>query len=103
MSYNEVIAFYRQGLQNGGKAPEKFLPAVVGANQRITLQRELSEVLSTIQFQLHYYSDSELDTLALPHPFLGLLSLRELLYLMSYHPLHHLEQVRANLVDGITE
>jgi hypothetical protein len=97
MDYDEVIAFYNIGLQNGGKAPEKFLPSPVEVHQREALQQELTEILSTIESQLNSYSDVELDSLALPHPFLGLLSIRELFYLMSYHPLHHLEQVRKNI------
>ena len=101
MSYDQVIIFYKEGLQMGGKAPDKFLPAITETSQRQTLRHELSETLSMIQAQLHNYSDDELDSLALPHPFLGLLSIRELLYLMSYHPLHHLDQVKANVNGAI--
>ena len=101
MSYDQVITFYKEGLQKGGKAPGKFLPAITETSQRQALKHELSETLSRIQAQLHTYSDNELDSLALPHPFLGLLSIRELLYLMSYHPLHHLDQVKANVNSAV--
>lgn len=97
MDYDQVIAFYKTGLQNGGKAPDKFLPPPVEIGQREVLQQELTEILLTISSQLNNYSETELDSLALPHPFLGLLSIRELFYLMSYHPVHHLEQVKKNL------
>lgn len=97
MSYDEVMAAYKTGLQQGGKAPERFVPPVSFFNERDMLYRQLDALLSVLEQQLQGYSDTELDTLVLPHPFLGLLTIRELLYLMSYHPLHHLQQVKANL------
>lgn len=97
MNYDQLIAFYKEGLLAGGKAPERFLPAIVYVNQKQELHESLTGLLSTIQQQINGYSEAELDSLVLPHPFLGSLSIRELLYLMSYHPLHHLAQVKANL------
>ena len=97
MDYDQLIAYYKEGLRNGGKAPDKFLPPPVDVSQRKMLELELSELLSTIERQLKGYSNADLDSLVLPHPFLGLLTIRELFYLMSYHPLHHLEQVKANI------
>lgn len=101
MDYDAVMAAYRTGLQNGGKAPERFVPPMVTISERETLHSELNEVLATIQQQLNTYSESDLDTLVLPHPFLGLLSIRELFYLMSYHPLHHLQQVKKHLAATV--
>jgi len=97
VSYDTVIANYKTGLRNGGKSPERFLPNAVNYEERKDIAEELQNTLATITGHLNNYSDSELDSLVLPHPFLGALSIRELLYLMSYHPLHHLEQVKTNL------
>jgi hypothetical protein len=97
MSYEEVLAATRMHLQNGAKAPERFLPAAVAVADRAALAQELSDITATIKSQLQSYSEDELDRLVMPHPFLGMLSVREMFYLMSYHPLHHLQQVRAHL------
>lgn len=97
VAYDTVIANYKTGLANGGKAPERFLPAAVRFEDKSSIAEELMQTLNSISNNLNNYSDTELDSLILPHPFLGALSIRELLYLMSYHPLHHLEQVKANL------
>lgn len=97
MDYHQLIAFYKTGLSNGGKAPERFLPPAIDVDHKDELRGELEALLSAIQAQLGGYSEDDLDLLALPHPFLGLLSIRELFYLMSYHPLHHLEQVKNNI------
>ena len=97
MSYEQVLATYKEGLQKGGKAPERFLPEAMGYEQRQAMASEMETVLTTIQNLLSSYTEAELDTLVMPHPFLGMLSIREMLSLMSYHPLHHLQQVRGHL------
>lgn len=97
MSYEQVLATYKEGLQKGGKAPERFLPEVVGYAQRQELAAEMETLLTTIQNLLGGYTETELDTLVMPHPFLGMLSIREMLGLMSYHPVHHMQQVRGYL------
>lgn len=97
MNYDEVLQVYKTGLENGGKAPDRFLPQVIDSSQRTSLLKDLNDVLAVIQNRLEHYTEQQLNTLVLPHPFLGLLSIRELLYLMSYHPLHHLDQVQHNL------
>lgn len=97
MSYEEVLATTSTHLQNGAKAPERFLPPVVEVAHRQELAQQLADITATIKKQLQGYSEEELDTLVMPHPFLGMLSIREMFYLMSYHPLHHLKQVRAHL------
>jgi hypothetical protein len=43
------------------------------------------------------WSETELDAKAMPHPLLGLLSVREMLEFALYHDLHHLEGVRKTL------
>lgn len=97
MDYDQVLKTYQSGLKNGGKAPERFLPGQVSAGRRDELKTELDSLLTTMATQLQGYDEQQLDRLALPHPFLGKLSIRELMYLMSYHPLHHLAQIHHNL------
>lgn len=97
MDYEQVIDTYKKGLAAGGKAPERFLPQNVTPGQRTALRDELTNTLTTMQQLLAGYSEAQLDTLVLPHPFLSMLSIRELFYLMSYHPLHHMQQVHHNL------
>ena len=96
-SYDELITFYKQGLSAGGKAPERFLPEAVALDNRAQVSADLMGITATVQKQLGDYTEEELDTLVLPHPFLGALSLRELFFLMTYHATHHLRQVQDSL------
>jgi hypothetical protein len=101
LNYDQVIDNYRNGLANGGKAPEQFLPAVVTLEEKSELLKNLSDILNTIREQYEGYTDEELDTLVLPHPFLGKLSLREFFFLMTYHATHHLRQAVQNLAQRL--
>ncbi len=97
MTFDELVQHYLAGLQAGGKAPERFLPGATDITQRQQLNTELINLLTAIRQQLMIYSETEMSTLSLPHPFLGKLSIRELFYLMTYHAGHHQRQIIAHL------
>ncbi len=76
------------------KAPEQFIPQDdVRVNQKDTIISGIQKNIDSIKELLNNYSEEELDTLILPHPLLGKLTIREMFYLMSYHPLHHQKQI----------
>jgi hypothetical protein len=97
MDYNDVINIYNRTLKNGGKAPDKFVPQRVDMSDKAKLVQDLSELLTTIKNQISIYSDNDLDTLVLPHPLLGSLTINEMFYLMTQHATHHLRQTEINL------
>ncbi|WP_293908025.1 DinB family protein [Sphingobacterium sp. UBA5670] len=80
------------------QAPKQFLPEEIATEQKELLIARIEETLETISQLIALYKEEELDRLALPHPLLGKLSIRELFYLMSYHPIHHLNQIKENLM-----
>ena len=96
MSYDELLQNYFRGLSNGGKAPERFLPAASATLNLEEISATIKNLLAHISEQLNGFSEADMDRIAVPHPFLGNLSLREMLYLMSYHPIHHLNQIREH-------
>lgn len=92
--YETVIGnYFKTSLQ----APEKFLPGEVGPEQKNILTADLGEIVASIGALLSDYTEEELDTLVLPHPLLGNLSIREMFYFMGYHALHHLKQTQQHL------
>jgi GNAT superfamily N-acetyltransferase len=97
MTHFELIAHYKLGLRNGGKASERFLPSALNPGQRQELTQTLKEQVSEVQRNLSLLTEQELDSLVLPHPFLGKLTVRELLYLMTHHATHHEKQVKCHL------
>lgn len=97
-NYDEVIHNYTTALSQGGKAPEKFLPAAVDVNKKALIMNDTTSTLNSICESLNDYTEAELDSLLLPHPLLGKLSIRELFFLMGYHATHHLNQTKQNLI-----
>lgn len=97
LDYDSIINNYKSALSNGGKAPERYLPAPVLFEDKQALNTEFKNLLISIENKLGNYSETELDTLVLPHPLMGMMTIRELLFLMTYHATHHLEQVKITL------
>jgi hypothetical protein len=93
-NYETVVEKY---LTTTLKAPEQYLPEEVIAEQKEIIYNDLQNVLKNISEILNKYSDEELDTLVLPHPLLGNLTIREMFYFMTYHATHHLKQTKLNL------
>ncbi|MCB1157399.1 MAG: DinB family protein, partial [Leptospiraceae bacterium] len=54
------------------------------------VNQELLEVVKSLP-------EEELDTYSLPHPSMGMMSLREVLYLLIIHPIHHTYKVEQKL------
>lgn len=96
-SYDEVVTKYNQKLEEGGKAPSRFVPNKINANQKSLLLKSLKKVTFTLSTQIESFSEEELDTLLLPHPLLGKLTLREMMYFTIYHIQHHHRKTKENL------
>jgi len=88
-SYTSLKTFYFEKLDNGGKAPERFVPDKKVVHQKILAGQNLKIFIEQLSTAIESFSEEELDTLCIPHPLLGDLSLREMLYNAIYHAEHH--------------
>lgn len=98
MDEETVISTYKAALSNGGKAPDQFVPQAVVATSMNELVAELETLLTSIRESGIHFSETEFNTIVMPHPLLGNLSINEMLWLMTYHAEHHLLQTQQNLV-----
>lgn len=96
-SYDMLLGDYLGKLHAGGKAPERFLPAQSIEQPRIALIATLTKLIDELCAKLLTFDEAELDSLLIPHPLLGKLTLREMLYNAIYHVGHHKLQVQQNL------
>jgi hypothetical protein len=104
LSYGSLRAKYRGVLAGGGKAG-RFAPKAVSTPQdEVAWQRELIGQCRTVVADLERAAESwderELDLYRLPHPLLGKLTLREMLFFTLYHYTHHKENVVRKLAAG---
>lgn len=94
-NYETVLNNY---LKTERKAPAQFVPdGVITPDQKEEIIADIQHHIETITSLLSDYSEEALDALCIPHPLLGKLTIREMFYLMSYHPLHHLKQIELSL------
>lgn len=87
-SYENIKALYFQQLKKGGKAPDRFAPDHQPIPKAELLQ-ELQNLVQQLSTLIEKFSEAALDTLCVPHPLLGNLSFREMLYNADYHAEHH--------------
>lgn len=94
-SYDGLVAKYQGKLQAGGKAPKRFWPkdSLATDRQATVLRQNVIALCNHVQG----LAEAQLDLYILPHPLLGKITLREMLYFTIYHVQHHQQQVSANL------
>lgn len=90
-SYEEVVRAYQDALHKGGKAPKDFVPRDVKKEERDVLIKRFKKEMGVLTNQVHQWSEKNLDNTAVPHPLIGKLTLREMLYFTIYHTEHHLK------------
>ncbi len=94
--YEAVCEAYRDLIAKGGVASGRFLP-----EQNNPIDLEVSKLNLLNQFQkasgevvsaAEKWGEEDLDAYLLPHPLLGKLTIREMLYFTIYHNLRHASQ-----------
>lgn len=96
-TYDELVEKYQTKLAQGGKAPERFIPNSVTIAERDELSKRLLFLIDALVNLVDKYSEEKLDRYLLPHPLMGKLTLREMLYFTIYHVGHHEKQVISNI------
>ncbi len=96
-SYEALVEKYKQKLTAGGKASAPFVPKSVTISDREKLSNKLHSLTNSLLRRVDSFSEKQLDTFILPHPLLGKLTLREMLYFTIYHVEHHEKQTLQNL------
>lgn len=101
-SFAELVAEYRAALDAGATAPAAFVPELEIprgdlSEAKADVMRRWCAQNDKLAAALPNWSEADLDRFQLPHPLLGKLTVREMLFFTVYHNLHHLNDVRALL------
>ena len=96
-SYAALVQRYHEKLAEGGKASGRFIPPYVAYSQKESICNSIISVTESLCKKAEKYSDKELDNYILPHPLMGKLTLREMLYFSRYHTEHHRIKIVALL------
>lgn len=95
-NYEDLVLKYQKKLSEGGRAPGRFIPANTGLEKRQNFANLLTKEINKINKQIDRLSEHQLDQYILPHPLLGKLTLREMLYFTIYHVQHHQKSIATN-------
>jgi len=90
-SYDELVKDYQDALAKGAKASRPYIPRTIPYRKQKNLSRTLNRTVATLARRIHQFSEPQLDRLRLPHPILGKITLREMLYFTIYHVEHHVK------------
>lgn len=107
-SFAELVSTYKAALAAGGTAPAAFVPELgepsgdlVAAKAKLVADWE--RTAGKLEAALATWKDADLDKANLPHPLLGKLTVRELLFFTLYHNLHHVNDVHRLLGEAEVE
>lgn len=93
-TYDELVTKYKTKLAAGGKASGPFIPPVIGFEKKEELIRKYATHKQKLITKIEKQSERDLDSYILPHPLLGKVTLREMLYFTIHHNEHHLELLK---------
>ncbi|WP_420629742.1 DinB family protein [Candidatus Leptofilum sp.] len=92
--------YLNDALANGGQAGGPFVPEVredFSAAHQTRILAKWQEKGDALHAALQKWDEKALDNYLLPHPLLGKLTVREILFFTLYHNLHHVNDVQRLL------
>lgn len=97
-TFDQVVEKYKAKLAAGGRATAPFIPRVENADaEPEILVQQFASAYNRFGRKMAGWPEHQLDQYLLPHPLLGKLTLREMLYFTVYHVAHHRELLITRL------
>lgn len=96
--YDNIVKLYHDILAGGAQASGKYAPKAVPPpsdpiNYQQTKVSTLTAAIQSLAKALEPWTEQDLDRIQLPHPLLGKLTVREMLFFTLYHLGHHTDIV----------
>ena len=96
-TYEEICKVYRAEIAKGAQASGRFLPEQqspieTAEEKKAELLEQWSKASTELVSVAEKWNESELDGYLLPHPLIGKLTIREMLFFTIYHNLRHASQ-----------
>ncbi len=89
-TFDEVVKKYRTKLEEGiAVASGKFAPKVISNDQKNVLIQNFKEEKEELKEIVSKWKDENLSKYLIPHPILGKMTIREMLFFTVYHTSHH--------------
>ena len=92
-SYEQLVEKYKTKLAEGGKASGRFIPPTVNYNDKDAVCNKILSLNEALCKRINTYTEESLEAYVIPHPLLGKLTLREMLFFNMLHVEHHRNSV----------
>jgi hypothetical protein len=99
-TYHGLVDKYESKLALGGRASGRFIPTLVAYESKDKLCVKYQNEKEKLNKKISRIDEEVLDKYILPHPLLGMLTLREMLYFTIHHNHHHLNLMRKYLQES---
>ena len=93
-TYEQLVEKYKSKLAAGGKASGPYIPKTILFEKKELLMKNYEKEKQKFIKKIRKQKERTLDKYILPHPLLGKVTLREILFFTIYHNQHHLESLR---------
>jgi len=93
-TYDDLVTKYKTKLVAGGRASGPFIPPFICFEKKDELIKKYAEQKQKLIAKIEKQREKDLDMYILPHPLLGKVTLREMLYFTIHHNEHHLELLK---------
>lgn len=97
-SFDGLVKRYRERLAEGGAARGLYIPETHSTEKKSKLLKEYGAQRDRLVKIITKWKEKDLDKYLLPHPLLGKLTIREMLFFTIYHNRHHLEILKRDYV-----
>jgi len=87
--YATVVEKYHLKIAKGGVASKRFTPKPYTSADKKRLLDNYTAYSEKLERLVNRFSEKDLDKYILPHPLLGKLTLREMMFFTIYHTQHH--------------
>lgn len=98
--FNGILAAYMEKLAGLAVAPKAFVAVQTADDTRTSIIERYNNAHSLLDTNFMSFSEEDLDKYQVPHPLLGLLTLREMMDFIVFHLGHHqkaIERITAQV------
>lgn len=88
-SYDEVVAKYISRLEQGAKASGPYIPPKRSVAEIGKLLKKFESEKERMLKNLDRWSEVQMEKMVMPHPIIGKISVKEMLFFTIYHTKHH--------------
>ncbi|EAY25418.1 DinB family protein [Microscilla marina] len=96
-NYEQLVTQYQAYLTQGAKAKGKFVPDELTPYDKQEVIEAFVQAKEALILAVEQWDDDQLDNYCIPHPLLGKLSVREMLFFTIYHTRHHFQGIKRLL------